>query len=63
MQIISSIKYYKSSYGKKYNKIIILGNGFDLHLGLPTKWSDFIEFYEIIVNGSFEKFRFIEFQH
>lgn len=46
--------------GSDYNKIIILGNGFDLHLGLPTKWSDFIEFYEIIVNGSFEKFRFIK---
>lgn len=40
-----------------YNKIIILGNGFDLHLGLPTRWSDFVEFYEIIVNEGFEKFR------
>lgn len=40
--------------------LIILGNGFDLHLGLPTKWSDFVEFYEIIVNGSFEKFRFVK---
>ena len=43
-----------------YNKIIILGNGFDLHLGLPTRWSDFVEFNEIIVNGSFEKFAFVK---
>lgn len=43
-----------------YKNLIILGNGFDLHLGLPTKWSDFVEFYEIIVNGSFEKFRFVK---
>lgn len=43
-----------------YNKIIILGNGFDLHLGLPTRWSNFVEFYEIIVNGSFEKFAFVK---
>ena len=43
-----------------YKNLIILGNGFDLHLGLPTKWSDFVEFYEIIVNGSFEKYRFVE---
>ena len=43
-----------------YKNLIILGNGFDLHLGLPTRWSDFVEFYEIIVNGSFEKFRLIK---
>ena len=43
-----------------YKNLIILGNGFDLHLGLPTKWSDFVEFYEIIVNGSFEKFKFVK---
>ena len=43
-----------------YKNLIILGNGFDLHLGLPTKWSDFVEFYEIIVNGSFEKYRFVK---
>ena len=43
-----------------YNKIIILGNGFDLHLGLPTRWSDFVEFYEIIVNEGFEKFRYMK---
>lgn len=24
-----------------YNNILILGNGFDLDLGLPTKYSDF----------------------
>ena len=43
-----------------YKNLIILGNGFDIHLGLPTRWSDFVEFYEIIVNGSFEKFRLIK---
>lgn len=46
--------------GSNYNKIIILGNGFDLHLGLPTRWSDFVEFYEIIVNEGFEKFRYMK---
>lgn len=41
-----------------YKNLIILGNGFDLHLGLPTKWSDFVEFYEIIMNNSFEICKF-----
>ena len=31
---------------KSYEKIIVLGNGFDIHLGLPTKWSDFVDFYD-----------------
>lgn len=43
-----------------YKNLIILGNGFDLHLGLPSRWSDFVEFYEIIVNGSFKKFSLVK---
>ena len=34
--------------GKSLKKIIVLGNGFDIYLGLPTKWSDFIDFYDSI---------------
>ena len=27
------------------NKLIIVGNGFDLHNGLPTKYSDFLKWF------------------
>lgn len=30
--------------------ILILGNGFDLAHGLPTKYTDFLEFVETFVN-------------
>ena len=42
-----------------YKNLIILGNGFDLHLGLPTRWSDFVEFYEIVKHEGLEIFSFI----
>ena len=41
-----------------YKNLIILGNGFDLNLGLPTRWSDFVDFYEIIMNNSLETCKF-----
>ena len=28
--------------------ILVLGNGFDLALGLPTKYTDFLEFVKIV---------------
>jgi Bacteriophage abortive infection AbiH len=33
-------------------KILITGNGFDLHHGLPTKYSDFIQFVSFVVNSN-----------
>lgn len=31
-----------------YKNIIVLGNGFDIFLGLPTRWSDFVDFYDAV---------------
>ena len=31
--------------GKKYNRIIIVGNGYDLALKLPTSYCDFIAWH------------------
>ena len=31
-----------------YKNIIVLGNGFDIFLGLPTRWSDFVDFYDVV---------------
>lgn len=33
--------------------ILVIGNGFDLAHGLPTTYSDFLKFFEIIMNIEF----------
>ena len=52
----------------KFNDILVVGNGFDLFLGLKTKYSDFFNFiilyrvlYKVMISGSFPIKSFLTF--
>lgn len=45
------------------NRLVIIGNGFDLAHGLPTSYKDFIDDYWTGVNNSSHKDDFVSFEN